>query len=183
MDRSYAKGAPPAIAAPTIRRAGPQDAEVLAAVGAACFSEAFGEMYPPADLAAFLAEDYGVARARRDLADPRMAAWLVEAGGVAVGHALAGPCDLPHGEVTAGCGEVNRLYLLKAWRGGGTGSRLLEAVLAWLEREGPRRLWIGVWSRNFGAQRLYGRLGFEKVGEYEFKVGATRDREFILRRG
>ena len=92
MDRSYAKGASAAIAAPTIRRAGPDDAQVLAAVGAACFAEAFGEMYPPADLAAFLAEDYGVARARRDLADPRMAAWLVEADGTAVGHALAGPC-------------------------------------------------------------------------------------------
>jgi GNAT superfamily N-acetyltransferase len=183
MGRSYAKAAPPAIAAPTIRRAGPLDAEVLAAVGAACFSEAFGEMYPPADLAAFLAQDYGVERARRDLADARLAAWLVEAGGAAVGHALAGPCDLPHGEVTAGCGEVKRIYLLEAWQGGGTGSRLLEAVLAWLEREGSRRLWIGVWSRNFGAQRLYGRLGFAKVGEYAFEVGATRDHEFILRRG
>ena len=54
--------------------------------------------------------------------------------------------------------------------------------LDWLEKPG-RMLWIGVWSENFGAQKLYGRLGFEKVGEYEFPVGGTRDREFILRRG
>ncbi|HWU15100.1 MAG TPA: GNAT family N-acetyltransferase, partial [Caulobacter sp.] len=40
-----------------------------------------------------------------------------------------------------------------------------------------------VWSENFGAQKLYGRLGFEKVGEYHFPVGETRDLEFILRRG
>ncbi len=40
-----------------------------------------------------------------------------------------------------------------------------------------------MWSGNFGAQKLYARLGFEKVGEYEFKVGATRDHEFIMRRG
>jgi len=26
-------------------------------------------------------------------------------------------------------------------------------------------------------------MGFAKVGEYEFKVGESRDREFILRRG
>ena len=51
-----------------------------------------------------------------------------------------------------------------------------------LERDGPRTLWIGVWSENLGAQRFYGRYGFEKVGEYLFPVGNTNDHEFILRR-
>jgi hypothetical protein len=57
----------------------------------------------------------------------------------------------------------------------------MHAALDWLDRLG-RPLWIGVWSENHGAQRLYGRHGFVKVGEYEFPVGKTRDQEFILRR-
>ena len=44
-------------------------------------------------------------------------------------------------------------------------------------------LWIGVWSGNEKAQRLYAAYGFEKAGEYEYPVGAWRDHEFILRRG
>ncbi len=168
---------------PTIRRATPSDAEVLSRIAAETFTETFGHTYPPQDLAAFLASAYDLEKTRRDLADPNKAAWLVEADGVAVGHALAGPCDLPHEAVTPACGELKRLYVLKAFQGGGTGSRLLAETLTWLERDGPRRLWIGVWSENFGAQRLYERLGFEKVGEYDFIVGETRDREFILRRG
>ncbi|HQP21612.1 MAG TPA: hypothetical protein PLG07_14995, partial [Phenylobacterium sp.] len=55
-------------------------------------------------------------------------------------------------------------------------------IMAWLEAPGPRDLWIGVWSENHGAQRFYGRQGFEKVGEYGFKVGSVVDREFILKR-
>ena len=168
---------------PTIRRATPADAEALSRIGAETFSETFGHMYPPQDLAAFLETAYAVEKSREDIADPDKAVWLVEAGGAVVGHALAGRCDLPHDEVTPACGELKRLYVLKAFQGGGTGSRLLAQTLAWLERDGPRRLWIGVWSENYGAQRLYGRLGFEKVGEYDFIVGETRDREFILRRG
>lgn len=168
---------------PTIRRATPADAEALSRIGAETFSETFGHMYPPQDLAAFLETAYAVEKSRRDLEDPDKAVWLVEADGAVVGHALAGPCDLPHDEVTPACGELKRLYVLKAFQGGGTGSRLLAETLTWLERDGPRRLWIGVWSENYGAQRLYGRLGFEKVGEYDFIVGETRDREFILRRG
>lgn len=168
---------------PTIRRATPADAEALSRIGAETFTETFGHLYPPADLAAFLEAAYAREKSRRDIADPDKAVWLVETDGRVVGHALAGPCDLPHDEVTQACGELKRLYVLKAFQGGGTGSRLLAETLAWLERDGPRRLWIGVWSENYGAQRLYGRMGFEKVGEYDFIVGETRDREFILRRG
>jgi ribosomal protein S18 acetylase RimI-like enzyme len=169
--------------APTIRRAGPDDAEALSRIGAETFTETFGHLYPPEDLTAFLAYAYGLERTRAALADPARAAWLVEADGAVVGYAQAGPCDLPHDEVTPACGELHRLYVLKRLQGDGTGSRLLAETLAWLERDGPRRLWIGVWSENHGAQRLYQRIGFEKVGEYEFIVGQTRDREFILRRG
>lgn len=168
---------------PIIRRASLDDAEALSRIGAETFTETFGHLYPPEDLAAFLDAAYGLEKTRRDLADPAKAAWLVEVEGEVVGHALAGPCDLPHDEVTPACGELKRLYVLKRLQGDGAGSRLMTEVLGWLERDGPRRLWIGVWSENHGAQRLYGRMGFEKVGEYEFPVGQIRDREFILRRG
>jgi len=167
---------------PTIRRAGAADAETIAALGARTFTETFGHLYPPEDLEGFLAEAHGVERARADLADPKKALWLVEADGQPVGYALAGPCDLPHPEVTPGCGELKRIYFLKDWQGGGLGQRLFDEVMAWLQADGPRDVWIGVWSENFGAQRFYARHGFEKVGGYGFAVGRTVDSEFILRR-
>ena len=75
------------------------------------------------------------------------------------------------------------MYLLEGHQGGGLGSRLVAESLRWLEAKGPRRLWLGVWSENFAAQRLYARHGFEKVGDYHFKVGRSVDHEFIMRRG
>ncbi len=186
MSESYAKSAAQGTHDPaplTIRRGGPDDAEALAAIGRSTFAETFGHLYPPQDLAAFLAEAHSLARARADLADPAKAAWLAEAHGAVVGYAVAGPCKLPHPEVTPACGELERIYLAAAHQGGGGGTQLLAEALAWLEKDGPRRLWIGVWSENFGAQRLYARHGFAQVGTYEFAVGQTRDHEFILRRG
>jgi ribosomal protein S18 acetylase RimI-like enzyme len=81
-----------------------------------------------------------------------------------------------------GDGELKRLYVLRDHQNGGWGGRLFDAAMQWLQREGPRTLWIGVWSENFGAQRFYERHGFERVGAYDFVVGDTRDHEFILRR-
>jgi GNAT superfamily N-acetyltransferase len=165
-----------------IRRADADDAETLSALSAATFSAAFAHLYPPSDLAAFVEDSYSVERSRAQLADPHVATWLMETEGEAVGYAMAGPCALPHPEVTPACGELKRIYLLPAWQGGGRGSRLLATALAWLEAQTTGALWIGVWSQNVGAQRMYGRMGFAKVGEYEFKVGQSRDHEFILRR-
>jgi len=171
---------------PTIRRATPDDAEALAAIGARTFTETFAHLYPPEDLETFLAQAYGLARTRKDLADPAKVAFLVEADGPngveAIGYAQAGPCELPHPEVTPACGELKRFYFEKAWQNRGMGGQLFRAVMDWLLKDGPRDIWIGVWSENFGAQRFYERQGFAKVGEYGFRVGQTVDREFILRR-
>jgi ribosomal protein S18 acetylase RimI-like enzyme len=185
MTDSYPKspGADTPNHAPAIRRAGPDDAEALAAIGQATFVETFAHLYPPQDLAAFLAEAHSVERARADLTNPAKAAWLAEAGGEVIGYALACPAKLPHQAVSDGDGELDRIYILKAHQGGGLGSRLLAETLAWLERDGPRTLWIGVWSENFGAQGLYARHGFSLVGTYKFKVGETLDHEYIMRRG
>lgn len=165
-----------------IRRAGVADAETLAELGARTFSETFAHLYSTEDLNAFLTEAYGLERTRADLADPRKAQWLVEVDGQAIGYALAGPCSLPHEDVTDACGELKRIYFLKGHQGGGLGKTLFAEVMSWLQTEGPRTVWIGVWSENFGAQRFYARHGFDKVGEYGFPVGKTVDREFILRR-
>ena len=167
----------------SIRRATAADADILSSLGARTFTETFAHLYHPDDLAAFLVTAYGPERTRRDLADPRQAAWLVEtASGEAVGYAQAGPCHLPHPDVTPACGELYRFYLLGRHQGGGTGSRVWGEVMQWLEGEFSGDFWIGVWSENYGAQRFYGRHGFEKAGEYGFEVGRTVDREFILRR-
>jgi len=170
------------MAEPIIRRAGPADAEALAAIGAATFVETFGHLYPPEDLRSFLAEAYARERTRADLADPQKAAWLVEAAGEVVGYAQAGPCGLPHPEATPQAGELKRIYFRKPWQGAGLGAQLFTEVVAWLQAAGPRDVWIGVWSENLGAQRFYLRHGFQKVGEYGFQVGRTVDHEFILRR-
>jgi len=169
--------------AATIRRATIDDADTVSSLGARTFSETFAHLYPSEDLETFLAYAYGLERTRRDLADPAMATWLLELDGEAIGYASAGPCGLPHPDVKPGEGELYRIYVLKDFQGGGRGSLLLKTAFDWLEKDGPRPLWIGVWSENFGAQKLYQSKGFGKVGEYRFAVGETQDLEFILRRG
>ena len=169
-----------------LRRATPEDAEVLSALASTCFTQTFGHLYASDDLDRFIHEAYSPEVLRGELADPQRPTWLlfeepslnadanpspahVDEGseGTLIGYVTVCPAHLPHPEVKEGDGR---------------GSRMLEHALNWLEADGPRTLWIGAWSENYGAQRLYGRYGFTKVGEYSFMVGDHADREFILRR-
>lgn len=169
-----------------IRPARPDDAEALADVGRRTFIETFVEgfaiPYPEADLKAFLAKSFDAAATRTRLLDPAEAWWVGERDGEIVAFANAGPNGLPHPEAGASHAELRRLYVSKAAQGLGLGTRLLDISLAWMEANGDGPLWIGVWSGNLKAQKLYAAYGFEKAGEYQYPVGAWLDDEFILRR-
>jgi len=167
----------------TLRPGVPDDAASLAALGAATFTETFGHLYAPDDLAAFLQTWKVPAVYAQRLEDPDIFVTVAEdPKGDLVGYVLAGPCKLPVPDLEPTAGEVRELYLLASSQGKGLGTRLLEGALEWLDANGRSPLYVGVWSENHGAQRLYGRYGFGKVGEYEFPVGKQMDREFILKR-
>jgi GNAT superfamily N-acetyltransferase len=166
-----------------LRRATAADADRLAEAGTATFVDTFGHLYRPEDLASFLSQSHSTAAWLRTLADPAVATWVaIDGAGCVGGFAVAGPCKLPVPGPEARAGELRQLYLRREFHGRGLGTRLLETALDWLAAEGHEPLYIGVWSENFGAQRLYARYGFGKVGEYEFPVGQHRDLEFILKR-
>jgi GNAT superfamily N-acetyltransferase len=166
----------------TVRRATEKDAGDLAHLAEVTFTETFGHLYPPEDLATYVASAYDPKACLETLLDRRMAYWLADDKAArAVGYALAGYCKLPVDGLEPTAGELRQLYVRSPYQKQGLGAQLFAAALQWLEAH-YSPLYIGVWSKNLGAQRFYGRYGFVKVGEYGFPVGKTIDREFILRR-
>ena len=173
--------------APGIRRAVRNDERRLAALSesvfVATFVDGFGLPYSAQDLAGFLEQAHSRTAFLKMLADPVQKLWVAESTtGQALGYAAAGPCRLPHPDVAIGDAEIKRLYLRADAHGTGLAGRMMEVALKGIDPAGTRTVWLGVWSGNDRAQRFYARYGFEKAGEYDFKVGATVDREFIMRR-
>lgn len=170
-----------------IRPARLDDAAALGALGRQTFIdtfvEGFGIPYPQADLNAFLDASFNVEPTLKKLAEPGAAWWVAERDGELLAFSNAGPNGLPHPEARPSHMELRRLYVSKTAQGLGLGTQLLTLSLDWMDAHTKGPLWIGVWSGNDKAQRLYAAYGFEKVGDYDYPVGAWRDHEFILRRG
>ena len=72
-------------------------------------------------------------------------------------------------------GRVNlfQMWVAPQWRGRGVAAALLDEALAWARARGTRVVHLGVNSENAGALRLYGRAGFQPIGEpYLMREGA-----------
>jgi ribosomal protein S18 acetylase RimI-like enzyme len=164
-----------------LRPALADDAPAVAALATDAFVTAFGHIYRPEDLAAFLAEHKTAEAYRRAVTDPAHCTELAEVGG-----ALAGFCQLHLPSEFASRSDASRpialqqLYTDPGMTGRGVGAALMDWALARARALGCDAVQLSVYSENHGAQRFYARYGFAKTADIAFMVGAHRDAEFLF---
>ena len=161
------------------RNGGPADAALMARLGPETFTETFGHLYTPENLAAFLA-CHSEANWLAELSDPRFSVRLAEQDGAAIGFAKLGPPSLPFA-VEGPTAELRQLYVLESWQGAGIAAELMAWVLAEARGRGAQQLYLSVFVDNRRARRFYARYGFEPVGRYDFMVGTHADEDLIMR--
>jgi len=162
-----------------LRDAGPDDAAILARLGRETFTETFGHLYSPENLAAFL-EVHSEENWRRELADPAFSVRLGEDEGVPAAYAKIGPPTLPF-EPRGPSTELRQFYILKPWQGTGLAHALMRWAIDEARRRGADDLYLSVFVDNHRARRFYERYGFTFVGPYAFMVGTHEDEDHVLR--
>jgi diamine N-acetyltransferase len=161
------------------RDGSPADAALMSRLGAQTFTETFGYLYTPENLAAFL-ENHAEANWRRELGDTAYAVRIAEDGEQPAGYAKIGPPSLPF-QVSGPTAELRQLYVLKPWHGVGIAHSLMDWALAEARARGAKQMFLSVFIDNHRARRFYARYGFEQVGTYDFMVGTHADLDLIMR--
>lgn len=163
-----------------LRAATLADAPALARLGADSFIAAFGHLYRPEDLAAFLAEVHEPEAVAAEIAGEECTHRLVEVDG-----ALVAFCKLRYptkfGAYTRAANplELGQLYALPGHTGSGIGAQLMDWAIAHARTHGNDAIVLSVYAENFGAQRFYQRYGFGKIADITFPVGEQLDPEFL----
>jgi ribosomal protein S18 acetylase RimI-like enzyme len=164
------------------RKAGAEDAEALAYLGAATFLASFANDHPGKPLIAHLQRYHSVDYYATSLADQQVDIVIGETPlGAPVGYVMLAPPEHPELQ-QEGDLELKRIYLLGPWQGGGNGKALMAQALDIAVARGAKRLLLAVYESNHRALAFYQRAGFSNIGETIFMVGDVAFRDMVYAR-
>jgi ribosomal protein S18 acetylase RimI-like enzyme len=165
-----------------VRKATSKDAQAVAELGTHVFTVTFGPNLKPADLQAYLVENYSVEATTREIENAQKDMIVVtDAEDQILGFALLTrgppePCikDVPK-QV-----QLQRIYLHPSAQGRGVGKLLLATVEREAKRQGFENLWLMVYEKNYKAIRIYEKLNFKTVGTHDFTVGVEVQTDLVM---
>ena len=155
------------------------DAPELAELGAATFTDTFGHLYQPDDLAVFL-KNHSIEAWEKELTDSAFAVRVAEKEGKMVGYAKLGPPHLPF-EPRGEAAELRQLYVVEEMKGQGVAHTLIDWEIEGARDRRADHLYLSVFTENHRARRFYEKLGFEAEGTYHFMVGNHADDDIVMR--
>ncbi|CAG8950065.1 hypothetical protein HYFRA_00008297, partial [Hymenoscyphus fraxineus] len=162
----------------------PLDAPQISALGTNTFTKTFSYSLPPSDLTTYLTTTYNIPTITLTLTNPLITTLVAHP--ISSPDTIIGFVQLTEGTTEpclAGIEnliELQRLYVDEGWHGRGVGGRLMDAIEEVARQKGFKSLWLGVWEENGRAQGMYGRRGFEKVGDHGFVMGGVVQRDWIM---
>src|SRR5687768_1626832 len=112
-----------------IRHARPDDAELLAAVGARTFEDTFGPDNTPEDTHAYISANFTPERLAAELADESTLFLIAEIDGGTAGYAKLYWGSRPDGVVGERPVEIWRIYVVSEWLGRGVGQAIMQRCI------------------------------------------------------
>lgn len=164
----------------TIRKAKLADAARLSEIAEATFRDTFGSMNTAGHMQLHCDANYAESIQAAEISNPAMVTLASEENGALIGYAQIRWGTAPSCVSANSSGEIQRLYVVKAWHGKGVAQKLMHACISELRKHGSDVAWLGVWERNPRAIAFYNKFGFVEVGDHTFPLGGDPQRDIIM---
>ena len=146
------------------RIASTEDRDLLVDLGRRTFYNTFVGTCTDEDMQLFLETSYDPAKVQAELEDPLSRFLILEDATGPLGFTrVLGEADHR--------AELVRFYMEQRAIGTGAAHQLMQDTLDLARQSGYTQIYLGVWEKNFRAQRFYEKWGFAKTGEKVFMVG------------
>ena len=78
--------------------------------------------------------------------------------------------------------EIERIYVLSNYHGGGVGQALYHHAMSVAEDRKASYVWLGVWEHNHRALRFYEKNGFIAFGTHIFQLGNDQQTDILMKK-
>lgn len=151
-------------------------------VAISSYADTFASSNTPENLKAFFDTAYNLPILEQEFYEPHSKLYLALDNDNVVGFVRLRKSNEAASYLGENAIELHRLYLLTSVQGQSVGQLLMEKALAYAMQGRFEWIWLGVWEKNFKAQRFYKRWGFERFSEHTFWMGDDPQVDWLLKK-
>lgn len=167
---------------PHIRVATLSDAKKLTELAELTFRDAFAEQNSPENIDQYCESSFSEARQAVEISSTEITTLVVEHYDALIGYAQLRWGEHPKCIASDSNGEIQRLYVEKAWHGKGVAHNLMTECLRAIKAQNKKVAWLSVWQENPRAISFYSKFNFQTTGKQDFLLGSDRQTDLILMR-
>jgi len=164
----------------SIRPATAADILLLQELCITTFIDTYDTYNTPENMQQYIDRNYTTAQLLDELADINIQYCLAFTDNIPAGYIKLRTTDNPPELAGKKHIEVERIYVLPAFKGGGIGRQMINHALVMAKQQGFDILWLGVWEHNTKAQAFYNKMGFTAFGEHKFMLGSDEQTDWLL---
>jgi ribosomal protein S18 acetylase RimI-like enzyme len=165
----------------SIKPAATADVLPLQQLSIATFIDTYGQYNTPENMQLYIDTYYNTERLLFELNDATMQFFIAWAGGAPAGYIKLRTNDNPPELAGKKHIEIERIYVLPAFKGMKIGKNLIEHAVQTALQQQYEVIWLGVWEENKNAQAFYTKQGFTIFGEHLFVLGTEPQRDWLMK--
>lgn len=165
-----------------ISKAGIQDLKQLQEISTETFVQTFAEVNTKEDMEKYLSEHLSLSKLSAELNNAESDFYFAQLNDQVIGY-LKTNSGAAQTELKEADGlEVERIYVLKEFKGKNVGQVLLDKAITVAHDQKAAYIWLGVWEENYRAIRFYEKNGFSVFDKHIFKLGNDEQTDLMMKR-
>lgn len=157
-----------------IIKATTSDAKQLSKISKKAFLVPHGKAGSKADIGKYVTQNFSEENLIREISNPNFEYFLIFYDDKLAGYSKIIFNSENENITSKNVTKMERLYLLEEFYGLNLGAALLEFNIKIAKENNQIGIWLAVWVENHRAISFYKKIGFVKVGDFDFVVSATR---------
>lgn len=165
-----------------VREAAEEDIPQMRQVAITTYQDTFAPFNKPENMLTYFEQAYDLNTLTNELHEAHSWLFIACEDDRILGFVRLRECDEVRHLLGDNTIELQRLYVLTSAQGKSIGKVLMEKALSVAAASHYEWIWLGVWERNYKAQEIYKKWGFEKFSEHTFWQGDDPQIDWLLKR-
>ncbi|MFJ7679681.1 GNAT family N-acetyltransferase [Peribacillus sp. NPDC097198] len=163
-----------------IRKCTLEDLPLLQEIGCETFNETFKDLNSPENMKVYLEGAFNLTQLGTELSNPSSEFFFIYCHTEVAGYLKVNVDEAQTEKEGDESLEIERIYIRKEFQGQGLGHHLINKGIELAKDQSKKKVWLGVWEKNEGAIKFYGKMGFTQSGTHSFHMGDEKQTDLVM---